>query len=149
MKHALLLTALFCLATASAASAHELIQTVTRGNAVVIELKYADNSAFSYEQFEVYRKGEETPFQKGRTDALGRIVFLPDRAATWRVRAFSEDGHGTDFTIDAGPADAAESQAGSPGPSQAADRSMKVVFGVIVILLVFLIALRVIRRRAG
>jgi nickel transport protein len=149
MKRALLLTALCCLAAASAARAHELIQTVTRASAVVIELKYGDNSPFSYEQFEIYRKGEDTPFQTGRTDVLGRIVFLPDRAASWRVRAFSEDGHGTDFTIDAGPAEAGESRAGSPGASEASVRSMKIFIGVFVILLIFVIALRVIRRRAS
>jgi nickel transport protein len=30
----------------------------------------------------------------GQTDALGRIVFLPDRAGEWTVKAMSEDGHG-------------------------------------------------------
>ena len=146
MKRALLLTALWVIAAGGAALAHEIIQSVTRGSAVVVELKTADGSPFSYEQFEVYRKGEDTPFQAGRTDALGRIVFVPDRAATWRVRAFSEDGHGTDFTIDAGPADTVDDRASS---SDSYSRSMKVVFGITVILLVFMIVLRIIRRRTA
>jgi nickel transport protein len=129
------------LAAASASGAHEISQTVTRGNAVVIELKEDGNLPFGHEPFEIYRKGEEKPFQTGTTDALGRIVFLPDRQATWRVRAFSEDGHGTDFTIDAGPGETEEIRAGDP------TRPAKIVFGVVTILLVFMIALRVVRRR--
>lgn len=143
MKHVLALAALFCLAVPSFSGAHELIQNVSRGSAVVIELKTPDNTPFSYEQFEVYRKGEETPFQTGRTDALGRIVFVPDRQSTWRVRAFSEDGHGTDFTIDAGPADAGETR------EDYSTRPMKLVFGIMMILLVFMIVLRLLRRRTS
>ena len=143
MKRALLLAALCCLATVGLARAHELIQTVTRGSAVVVELKSPDTSPFSYEQFEIHRQGEETPFQTGRTDALGRIVFVPDRQATWRVRAFSEDGHGTDFTIDAGPADAGETR------EDFSARPMKFVFGIMIILLLFMIVLRLMRRRAS
>jgi len=143
MKRALLLAALCCLATVGLARAHELIQTVTRGSAVVVELKSPDTSPFSYEQFEIHRQGEETPFQTGRTDALGRIVFVPDRQATWRVRAFSEDGHGTDFTIDAGPADAGETR------EDYSARPMKFVFGIMIILLLFMIVLRLMRRRAS
>ncbi len=146
MKRIAVVIVLF-MAAAGASGAHELSQTVTRGNAVVIELKEDGNLPFSHEQFEIFRKGEDKPFQTGTTDALGRIVFLPDRQATWRVRAFSEDGHGTDFTVDAGPADAAETQADSRGSSYSPARSMKIVFGAVVILLVFMIALRVVRRR--
>jgi nickel transport protein len=142
MKRLSVFSILLFIALPRAGAAHEIIQSTTRANAVVVELKYADQSPFAYEQFEVYRKGEETPFQTGRTDALGRIVFVPDRSATWRVRAFSEDGHGTDFTIDAGPADAAETAA------QDSTRPMKIVFGILMIFLVFLIVFRVVRRRA-
>jgi nickel transport protein len=38
----------------------------------------------------------------GRTDLHGRVVFLPDRAGTWRIEAFSEDGHGADFSFSTG-----------------------------------------------
>ena len=51
------------------------------------------------------------PFLAGRTDANGRLAFVPDRAGDWRVRAFSEDGHGADFIVPAG------AESGSPGPS--------------------------------
>jgi nickel transport protein len=68
---------------------------------VIVELRYADGSPFSYESAEVFRPAESIPFLAGRTDANGRLAFVPDRAGDWRVRAFSEDGHGGDFTVSA------------------------------------------------
>ncbi|MCU0299967.1 MAG: DUF4198 domain-containing protein [Candidatus Nanopelagicales bacterium] len=86
--------------------AHALSHTAQSGSAVIVELRYGDGSPFSYESAEVYRPGEAVPFLAGRTDANGRLAFVPDRAGDWRVRAFSEDGHGGDFTVPA---------AGDPG----------------------------------
>jgi nickel transport protein len=81
--------------------AHALSHTAQPGSAVIVELRYGDGSPFSYESAEVYRPGEAVPFLAGRTDANGRMAFVPDRAGDWRVRAFSEDGHGGDFTVPA------------------------------------------------
>lgn len=69
------------------------------GNAVIVALRYGDGSPFSYESAEVYRPAESIPFLAGRTDANGRLAFIPDRAGDWRIKAFSEDGHGGDFTV--------------------------------------------------
>jgi nickel transport protein len=91
--------------------AHALSHTVQQGNAVIVELRYGDGSPFSYEAAEVYRPGESVPFLAGRTDATGRLAFVPDRPGDWRIRAFSEDGHGGDFTV------AAAVQGGSSAPS--------------------------------
>lgn len=95
---------------AGALHAHALTHTVQPGSAVIIELRYADGSPFSYEAAEVYRPGEAVPFLAGRTDANGRLAFVPDRAGDWRVRAYSEDGHGGDFTVAAAP----EGEAAAP-----------------------------------
>ena len=84
---------------AGALHAHALNHSVQPGSAVIVELRYGDGSPFSYESAEVYRPGETVPFLAGRTDANGRLAFVPDRAGDWRVRAFSEDGHGGDFTV--------------------------------------------------
>jgi hypothetical protein len=84
---------------AFAAHAHDLQYTVTGGQAVVIKLFYVDNTPFTFEGYEIYREGEKLPYQVGRTDSQGRIAFLPDRAATWRIKAISEDGHGLDFKL--------------------------------------------------
>jgi nickel transport protein len=146
MKRALFLSLALWLAAAGNLNAHEIIQNVTRGNAVVITLSEPDGSPFSYESFEVYREGEETPYQTGRTDALGRIVFLPDRQGAWRVRAFSEDGHGIDTRLQAGPADGPDGASKSPeawGP----DRYPGVTLGIFVILVAFAVALAILRRR--
>ena len=91
--------------------AHALSHEAQPGNAVIVELRYGDGSPFSYETAEVYRPAESVPFLAGRTDANGRLAFVPDRPGDWRVRAFSEDGHGGDFTV------AAVSEGGSSPPS--------------------------------
>ena len=81
------------------AAAHNLDHEVTADEAVIVAFSFGDGSPFSYEQFEVYREGESTPFQTGRTDALGRMTLLPDRAGTWRIKVHSEDGHGAELTL--------------------------------------------------
>jgi len=81
------------------ALAHDLQHEIGEGEAVSVRLSYADGSEFAFESYELYRDGEEVPFQVGRTDLLGRVVFLPDRAGAWRIKAFSEDGHGADFSF--------------------------------------------------
>lgn len=80
--------------------AHEVLHSITKGSAVIVELTYADSSPFAFESYELFRPGESIPIQVGRTDHLGRISFIPDRSGTWRIRAFSEDGHGAEFTVD-------------------------------------------------
>jgi len=79
--------------------AHSLSHTAGQGSALIVELRYADGSLFSYEAAEVYRPAESVPFLVGHTDANGRLAFVPDRPGDWRIRAFSEDGHGGDFTV--------------------------------------------------
>ncbi len=81
------------------AAAHDLQHTVSPGDAVVIRLQFADQTPFSFESYEIFAAGESIPRQVGRTDADGRIAFIPDSAGTWRLRAFAEDGHGLDITF--------------------------------------------------
>jgi hypothetical protein len=54
--------------------------TKKEGNCIVVELYFSDNTKFSYEEYEIYYENEDAIFQTGRTDALGRVVFCPDRA---------------------------------------------------------------------
>lgn len=82
-----------------AGRAHEVLHSVAEGGAVIVELTYADGSPFSFESYELFRPGESTPVQVGRTDHRGRIIFIPDTGGDWRIRAFSEDGHGADFAV--------------------------------------------------
>jgi nickel transport protein len=90
---------LLLLTSASAAPGHQLEYEITRDNAVVVRFYFADGTPFSYESYEIFREGEDIIFQSGRTDDYGRLSFLPDRDGNWRIRTFSEDGHGLDITV--------------------------------------------------
>lgn len=82
------------------AFAHELQHTVHReGRCLVVSFFFPDNTKFSYEKYEVYKDGERFPFQVGRTDALGRVVFCPAWSGIWKVKTISEDGHGAEVSI--------------------------------------------------
>jgi nickel transport protein len=114
------------------AAAHDLQHMAAPAQALVIQMHYADGSPFAFEAYEVYRDGEKVPQQVGRTDKTGRIAFLPDGPATWRVKAFSEDGHGLDIRV----------ESGAGGTVEAADRPLfdrfaRIFVGVAVILGLF------------
>jgi len=132
MRSFRLLLPLLLLLAARPVLAHDLQHTVTSGQAVVIKLFYVDNTPFAFEGYEIYHDGEKLPYQVGRTDSLGRIAFLPDKAATWRVKTISEDGHGLDLKLTTN-ADAALS--GSEKP--AFERYSRIVIGVALILGLF------------
>jgi nickel transport protein len=89
------------IASAGAASSHEVQHEIVQGNAVVVRLVYADGEPFSYEQYELYAKGRAQPVQSGRTDSRGRVLFASDDTTSWRLRTFSADGHGVDLSFDA------------------------------------------------
>ncbi len=88
-----------CLLLAGHAQAHDVQHRIQQGTAVAVEFFYADGSELAFERYEIYRAGEQAPFQAGRTDARGRLAFLPDRPGAWRVVVFSEDGHGTEISL--------------------------------------------------
>jgi len=123
------------------APAHDLQHQIDEGAAVSVRLFSTDGSAFAFESYEVYRAGDEVPFQVGRTDLQGRVVFLPDRVGTWRIKAFSEDGHGADFSfstdLKSGVRDANRSFL---------ERHLRIVVGVSVIFGVFGLASLLTRR---
>lgn len=124
--------------------AHDLQHTVTSGQAVVIKLFYVDNTPFAFEGYEIYHDGEKLPYQVGRTDSRGRIAFLPDKAATWRVKAISEDGHGLDLKLTTN-ADASLSES----EKSAFERYSRIVIGIALILGLFgVINLYVNRKKA-
>jgi nickel transport protein len=118
--------------------AHSLSHTVQTGSAVIVDLRYGDGSPFSYESAEVFRPSESVPFLSGRTDANGRLAFVPDRSGDWRVRAFSEDGHGGDFTV---PASGDGTVPARPAPLGAIERvavGVALLFGLFGIWSLFL-----------
>jgi nickel transport protein len=132
---AVVISLLLCLGLPGRVAAHDLQHRIQEGAAVTVELFFADlaeDNAFSFESYEVYRAGEEVPFQVGRTDALGRLAFLPDTAGTWRVKIFSEDGHGADISLTTG------AQGGIEGADRPLfERHSRLVVGVSILFGIF------------
>ena len=91
---------------AAPAGAHEILYEVATGAAVVVQLHDADGDAFAFEPYELYPRDADRPAQIGKSDAAGRVVFLPGDVRQWRLKAYSEDGHGLDvrFTAEGGAA---------------------------------------------
>ena len=123
------------------ALAHDLQHQVDVGAAVSVRFFFADGSDFSFESYEVYRAGHEVPFQVGRTDLKGRVVFLPDRAGTWRIKVFSEDGHGADISFSTG----AKGESGD-AERPFLERHLRILVGVSVIFGVFGLASLLMRK---
>lgn len=81
--------------------AHDLEYQISReGKCVVIHFYFPDGTTFSYEKYEVREEKDKLLFQTGRTDALGRLVFCPNRDGVWLVKVSSEDGHGAELKIE-------------------------------------------------
>lgn len=123
--------------------AHEVREQVRQTTATLIQLTYADDEPFSFERYELFAEGRERPVYTGRTDAGGRIVFLPDDVLRWRLRSFSEDGHGVDFSfeVQAVPVTAT-------GAAPGMDRPLRVALGLAAIAVVFGLLHWLVRRRA-
>jgi len=97
------LLAICLLLLALPAAAHQVRHEVTRAEALTVSLTYADGTPLAGARYEIWAEGDEGPCLTGKTDLEGQIVFLPNRQCTWRIRAFTADGHGADFTVEAGP----------------------------------------------
>jgi len=115
--------------------AHDVEHTVAIEQAVVVHL-YEDNHVpFAGEHVEVYGPGDTKPFLVERTDGEGRIAFFPDREGEWKLKAYSEDGHGVDLTIDTrklGPIQPSQGDA-----NFGVDRRSTAVLGIGIILSIF------------
>lgn len=122
--------------------AHEVHHDISVTGAVVVQLRYADNRPYSYEGYELYPADKDVPAQVGRTDAEGRVVFLPGENRQWRLKAFSADGHGVDLRFES-PA-VAGATAGSDGGT---GRTALAVLGLGLILGVFGVVQLFLKRR--
>lgn len=80
---------------APGASAHALeAKEVEAGNARALEFDYSTGGTANYAEVRVYAPDNaDVEFQNGRTDALGRFAFLPDKAGTWTVVVADGMGH--------------------------------------------------------
>ena len=114
-------------------AAHEVQHDLAQAQAQVLRLVFADGEPFSYESYELYADGGERPVQIGRTDARGRVVFLADESKSWRLRAFSADGHGVDLRFEAATVGAPLTVGGEPQ----SNRGTRWLLGLSVILGLF------------
>lgn len=73
---------------------HTVDYQVDSAKAVVVTVRFGDEELASYSPYEVFRPQEKTPFQAGRTDALGRVVFAPNQPGQWTVKVQAESTHG-------------------------------------------------------
>lgn len=81
-------------------SAHNLKHTLSWDESVTITLQFVKEGDFSFQSYEVYAPKTKIPFQVGRSDVQGRVVFLPNSSGKWLVKIFSEDGHGKIIEVD-------------------------------------------------
>lgn len=81
------------------ALAHGVDHRVDRAEAVVVRFASHHEAAMADAGYRVFAPDGRTLFAQGRTDALGRAVFIPDAAGTWRVLMATDDGHGAEVEI--------------------------------------------------
>jgi nickel transport protein len=84
---------LFFLLLCSLVSAHTVDHEVTQQQAVVVTVFLGDEQA-SYSEYEVFSPNSTEPVQLGRTDAQGRVSFLPDAPGMWLVKVAADSQHG-------------------------------------------------------
>jgi nickel transport protein len=74
--------------------AHTIDYQIVSGRAVVVTIRLGDEEPASYSEFELFAPSESQPFQVGRSDGLGRVVFAPHRSGTWRLKIKADSSHG-------------------------------------------------------
>jgi len=81
---------------------HNLVHTISKEQSIVVSFSFGQKDDFSFQSYEVYAPNSEIPFDVGRTDAHSRVSFLPNTQGKWKIKAFSEDGHGkiVDIEVD-------------------------------------------------
>ncbi len=94
-----LLTALCLILASSLAWSHSMHHEVSTAEARVLTLSYTFGQQPVFEPYQIFAPDSDVPFQTGRTDAQGRVSFLPDRPGRWRVLVTTEDGHGIEVRI--------------------------------------------------
>lgn len=144
MKRVLL--ALSILLMPGVASAHEVLHTVERGKAIAVKAYYADGEALAYTEYQIFSPADpKIPYQKGRTDRVGYVAFVPDVPGKWRVTIADTTGHGLDVEVDA----AVSSQpAGTPSQTVATWAfAVRPVLGVLLIAALFALLVFIYRRK--
>lgn len=87
------LIGLYIFITASPIHSHSIHYDVQQ-KGISVKIFYAKDNPASYSEYELLGPGDKEPHQIGRTDKNGFLSFLPDRAGTWKVKAWGESTHG-------------------------------------------------------
>jgi nickel transport protein len=128
------------------ASAHEVLHTVERGKAIAVKAYYADGEVLAYTEYQVFSPADpKIPYQKGRTDRVGYLAFVPDAPGKWRVTIADATGHGLDVEVDAAVPSQPE---GTPGQAVASWAfAVRPVLGVLIIAVLFTLLVFIYRRK--
>lgn len=94
-----LLVAATLIGVSSLALGHRMDHEIATAQAQVLSLSHPFGQQPVFEPYQIFAPDSEVAFQNGRTDALGRISFLPDRPGRWRVVVTTEDGHGLEVRV--------------------------------------------------
>lgn len=134
MRGILLLLLMWC----EQASAHEIKVKISKQDAAVVRLSFADGSPFTFESYELFQPDKDIPAQVGRTNAEGQIVFLSGAQTEWRVKAYSGDGHGIDklVKVEAGGASSSTGSGELPRPLVMLS-GIGIVFGIFGVIQLF------------
>jgi nickel transport protein len=106
MKAALLVLTLTL--AASTAAAHGIGSTqvgrLVEGDPIAVAFTWSSGGPVAFAPFKVFGPGDDRlEYQNGRTDRVGRVVFLPDRDGPWRIEVQDDDDHRASLTVEIGP----------------------------------------------
>ncbi|MGE5344163.1 MAG: hypothetical protein ACM3SY_22075 [Candidatus Omnitrophota bacterium] len=136
----LLLLLLFC---APLLHAHDIHYSLISQPATVVNVYYADGTKFNYESFEIYKPSNTSmAYMVGRTDAEGRIVFIPDEPGKWLIKTFSADGHGASIAFEVDPSEVTKEK-----KLDFFEKYARVSFGLGVMMLIFSIMVIFLRKK--
>jgi nickel transport protein len=137
---------------ASPAHAHEVLSSIERGRAIAVKAFFADGEALAYTEYQVFSPADaKIPFQKGRTDRVGYLAFVPDVPGNWHVRVIGDTGHGLELDVPVTAPGRAQAKAGAPESATGLASwafVLRPLLGVLVIATLFA-ALLVFYRRKG
>jgi len=129
---------LFCfliviLSGSAQALAHGVHTRNSLSEATVVTTLHDDGSPLAFADYTVYSPHGGPAFSKGKTDSLGRVVFLPNAPGKWEIKIFASDGHGSVTTVDVSPAGSelsADHQKQAPGQIQKLITGGGILFGI-------------------
>lgn len=135
-----------------ATHAHEVLHELRPGGALALKAYFPDGEVLAYSAYEIWSPVDpKIPYQKGRTDRLGWLSFVPDVPGRWRVKVIEEGGHGLDLEIDtttlASAGAKSSSSNGAAGSVHSAAFVLRPILGVAIIAALFLALIALYRRR--